>query len=174
MTTQDATPSPPGMPQGVVVTPEPARVRLSPPGFHYYASDFLRAGKAVAEGAPPFSPVAYYLFARSIELSIKAYLVVHRVSERRLKSKQLGHNLEALLTEAIARDLLAHVPLSNGEQEEIRRTNRYYSSKVFEYFTFEATAFGYPHKPQLHVIGAAADTLVTHLKQLCADAANDV
>src|SRR5688572_15835808 len=65
--------------------------------FWRRSKEFLEAANLVAEAAGErVSIPAYYLWAHSIELSLKVFLISQGVSLRELKSRQLGHNLMAL------------------------------------------------------------------------------
>ena len=57
-----------------IVSVPPALVHLSPLGFNRYAAHFLHA-EASLSPEQGFSPVPYYLCCRSIELSLKAFLL---------------------------------------------------------------------------------------------------
>jgi hypothetical protein len=105
-------------------------------------------------------------------LSLKAFLVGHRVSEKKLKSS-FGHNLTALLEAATSRGLSQHTTLSEEDVAEIGLANEYYAKKVFEYFAFEETVAGYPRKPALPLLGVIATKLVTDIRQFCYDASDD-
>ena len=78
---------------------------------------------AVADAAgDQVSLPAYYLWGHSIELSLKAFLFGCGVPLRKLKSKELGHNLEALVGEALRRNLKRVAHLNSREIGEIHLT----------------------------------------------------
>lgn len=139
-------------------------------GFHLYASEWLKAGQLVASQVDPFRPVAYYLFARSIELSLKSFLLIHRISLAELKSRQLGHDLTALLARASA---LGLPQLSDEQHIVMAKANEYYTEKVFEYFAMQEAVTGFQRMPELSLLGDLASQLVNDLRQPCLDASDD-
>lgn len=156
------------------ITPEPVKGNVGPLALHVYGSDFLRAARAL----PPregFSPVAYYLCCRSVELTLKAFLRTKGVPIAKLRSpRNFGHNLERLLDEATRLDLLSVVRLSKDHQAAIRLANKYYQSKLFEYLDdarglFEALT-GYGSRPDLDVLRSAAEILVADVEKPSRDA----
>jgi hypothetical protein len=105
---------------------------LRPFFFHTLATDFLRAGEGF-EMSGDFSPVHYFLYCRSIELSLKAFLLAKKVSITRVK-KWVGHDLERALKEAELQGLLNIVEIPWGYKEELKKANYYYKKKQgFEY-----------------------------------------
>jgi hypothetical protein len=84
-----------------VLKAEPGLLHISPLGFHRYASEFLRAaqGFKINDG---FSPVPYYLICRSMELALKAFLLAKGLPKKKLKERNLGHDLEKVLNKAIS------------------------------------------------------------------------
>jgi len=105
---------------------------LSPFAFQHYAKDFYAAYTNHKHG-PTFSPARFFLLARSIELAAKALHVAQGCEPRALF--QMDHDLEAACEPAV---LSAYsVSLSAAEQEELRKANRYYEGKGFEYFWFD-------------------------------------
>jgi len=61
-------------------------------------------------------------------------------------------------------------PLDSKHVEEIRRADRYYSEKVFEYPAKSKAVEGYPGLPDLVVLRSVAELLVTRIEALCLDA----
>ena len=74
--------------------------------------------------------VVSYLYAHAIELSVKAFLMLHKVSDTKLK--KYGHNLEAIIYRANSLGLREVVNLDEYEVT-IARMNCYYQSKALEY-----------------------------------------
>lgn len=111
----------------------------TPQGLWKRAEEFEQAATVVADAAKnKVSLPAYYLWAHSIELSLKAFLFAHGVPLRKLKSRDFGHNLKALVDEARERyDLKKTVHLSNRELGEIYVLNYEYVAKRFEYHETE-------------------------------------
>lgn len=117
----------------IVIKPEPVVVRISPLGFHRYASEFLRAARSVSVDSS-FSPVPYYLYCRSLELALKAFLLTKNVSIRELKSRHLGHDLVKVLDKAKTIGLGQLFTVTSAHERELVKANNYYTSKGFEYF----------------------------------------
>jgi len=83
-----------------------------------------------------FSPVPYYCFSRSIELSLKAFLLAKNESLDSLK-RPIGHDLEKALEKAVSLGLPDIVVISSHHKAELKKANCYYSEKAgkgFEYF----------------------------------------
>lgn len=153
-----------------VIKVEPVVVYVTPIGFHQYASDFAAwANRAHADKSPNFSPVPYYLYCRSIELVLKAFLLAKGITKKQLKTRSLGHNLTALLTKARQLGLEDIVVVKSQWETELSRANDYYSKKDFEYFN---VAFGYYGLPSLAVLQEFSGQLLNSLKRVCLDAAD--
>ncbi|MGA2514323.1 MAG: hypothetical protein ABSG37_12010 [Candidatus Limnocylindrales bacterium] len=155
----------PGQP--ITVHPAPAVAHVGPLGFRNFALQFLQAARVVSETAAPFSPVAYYLLCHSVELSLKAFLLIQHVPLEELKRRQLGHNLQALLTRAQTLGLTTVVPLSAEQSEAIAQATHYYTGKVFEYFELTEAFAGYKKKPSFEHLQSAATSLVQQLEKPC-------
>jgi hypothetical protein len=150
----------------VVIKVPPMVLHISPLGFHRYASEFLRAaqGFKVNDG---FSPVPYCLVCRSMELSLKAFLLAKGFPKKRLKERNLGHDLEKILKKAISMELDKFVTLSTQHTEELIKANKYYSSKGFEYFEVVKAMTGYRNLPDISVLADFATILVNKLEPVC-------
>jgi hypothetical protein len=154
-----------------VARPEPVTCLLSPLALNHYAKDFLRAGSSLEElPNGTFSPVQHYLFAHAIELALKAFLRASGLSMKLLGTKEYGHNLARLLSEAESRDLLAAVSLKPEHRAEIRRADGYYSEKLFEYPNLGEMLKGYPQKPDPALLRNAAEVLAGELEAVCLEA----
>jgi len=153
----------------VIIKVPPMVLHISPLGFHRYASEFLRAaqGFKINDG---FSPVPYYLICRSMELSLKAFLLAKGFPKKRLKERKLGHDLEKILKKAISIGLDKFVPLSPQHTEELEKANKYYASKGFEYFEVIKAMTGYRNLPDISVLTDFATLLVTKLEPVCLQA----
>lgn len=81
-------------------------------GLWRYGNDFREAAEIVAadRDITRFTPY-YFLIGQSIELSLKAFLLGNGVPLDELKHPPLGHDLHALLQEALKRDLDNEVEL---------------------------------------------------------------
>ena len=153
-------------PQPIVLQLAPAVAYISPLGFHHFASEFLQAARVAPRSGNGFAPVAYYLACHSIELSLKAFLLIHHVTRQDLKQR-FGHNLEALLERAQSLGLGALVPLSDAQVQAVQQASPYYTDKIFEYFELMEAVRGFKSRPQFEQLHSAAEILVTHLKQPC-------
>ncbi len=141
-------------------------VNLTPIIFHSYAEQYLTACRT-AEAAPGFSPVPYYLCCRSLELSVKAYLLTRGITVEELKSKKLGHDLLRNLTKAQSVGLSDIVTITPDERRELRKANAYYAKKDFEYGQLARVVKGYPEMPALEVLDRLAARLVQVIGPIC-------
>ena len=82
----------------VTITPAMGRTHITPTIFCSYASQYLTAALTAGTEAG-FSPVPYYLCCHSLELSMKAFLVLKGLDPYK-EIKKLGHDLEEILTKA--------------------------------------------------------------------------
>lgn len=157
------------MSKNVISIAEPIRIILSPCGFNHYASEYLTAARSIEVGSL-FSPVPYYLYCRCLELGVKAFLLLRGVSKHELKSKILGHNLVAILTEAERLGLSEYLILTEEEKSEIYKANDYYKNKDFEYLNISKVVKGYPLLPGLHILDKLAERVVEDLREVCLNA----
>ena len=105
--------------------------------FLRYASEYCHAAHHLLHDITPFLfHPTFYCALHAIELSLKASLALAGVSRRRLASKTLGHDLEALLKEAIGCHALGSSVLNRQEQRIVARGGKHYSAKCFEYPEF--------------------------------------
>lgn len=77
-----------------------------------------------------FFRIKYYLLARGMELSMKAFLFDHGTKLNELRSKKVGHNIEALIKKCQEKEFPA---LSISEMRHIKLLNRAYYKKGLEY-----------------------------------------
>lgn len=120
----------------------------------------------------PFSPSKYYLVCRSIELSLKAYLLTKNLPIGNLK-KRLGHDLDKILRKSKELGFDSDIGISEDEKAELERANLWYKRKGFEYFSIENMVKGYQGNsslPDLQVLVALANKLISTIKPLCLDA----
>jgi HEPN domain-containing protein len=87
----------------------------TPAGFILDAVTFLAAAEFTLNRATGPSLPAYFLFARSIELCLKAFLLESGVTAKALSKRPFGHDLSALHREAVARNLGSRITLSSIE-----------------------------------------------------------
>jgi len=155
----------------VVINAEPFEINISPLGFHQYSNEFLKAGQGFKDGGK-FSPVPYYLYCRSIELSLKSFLLSKGVSKEILK-KKLGHNLEKIINEAESLGLNDVVVIAKQHRIELKKANEYYVSKGFEYFEVLKAVTGYQNLPDLLSLSEMASLLVLNIELVCMGEANN-
>ena len=141
---------------------------ISPIMFHFYAHEFARTAEGF-QMIGDFSPVPYFLYCRSIELSLKAFLLAKNVSITRLKSRKLvGHDLEKALEEAESQGLLDIVEIPRHYKEELKKANYYYVKKDgFEYFESYEVFVRWDDLPSLKVLSEFASFLIAKLRKPC-------
>jgi hypothetical protein len=139
-------------------------IRLTPIGFHRFASDFLQAGVTPSPG-DGYSPVPYYCTCRALELGLKSFLLARDVPVQLLKNKY-GHNLNALLLAAQTHGIHEFWQPSADDMRQIEIANAQYSSKGFEYFEVIRAVTGYRDLPDLAQLRRITEALLTSTKQL--------
>ncbi len=136
--------------------------RTTPHGFWRFAADYLLAARAVDVKIHEHRLLfpALQLYATSIELSLKAFLLKrgHTLAE----VKSLSHNLTKILELARRRKLGRSVKLDRREVAAIHILNLTYSTHQLRYIVTGATKV-----PQLVYIARAAKELVLGLEPLC-------
>lgn len=134
----------------------------TPQGSWKLAEEFEQAAITVANAARNrVSLPACYLWAHSIELSLKAFLFAHGVPLRKLKSRDFGHDLKALVDEAREHyNLKKTVHLSNRELGEIYVLNYEYVAKHFEYH--ETEDYHLPHRERTKRLAEKLIRLIGH------------
>lgn len=154
-------------PRPIVVTPQPARFRISPLGFHQRAREFVDASNLLCEKAGRFSFVAAFLSCRGIELALKAYLLARGDSVEHVRT--YGHDLSKALVETYARGIDVVVDLSLDERELLMAINGDYIENNFAYFDlFSAVAA--PKNPDLHRLPGIASKLLDGIERGCYEA----
>lgn len=136
--------------------------RSTPHGFWRFAADYLLAARAVDVKVDEHRLLfpALQLYATSIELSLKAFLLKrgHTLAEVRA----ISHNLVKALELARKRKLGRSVKLDRREVAAIHILNITYSTHQLRYIVTGATKV-----PQLVYIARAAKELVLGLEYLC-------
>ena len=158
--------------KNVVIKTEPVHLHISPFGFFHYGKEFFDAAKGFKQPAH-YSPVPYFLYCRSIELVLKAFLLGKGVPKKDLPNMNLfGHDLGKILKKAQEMGLREFVMITPEQEKEILKANEYYySNKGFEYFDVTKAATAYRELPDLLLLEKAAAELVTYLKSFCLNAA---
>ena len=154
--------------RNTVITPATGSANISPIGFHRYASEFAASAR-LAQPDPEgrFSPVPYYLYCRSLELVLKAFLLAKGVAKDDLKGRNLGHDLLKNLLKARELGLDQTITFAALWEDEIGKANVYYASKGFEYFDVISAARGYPQLPALDALNEIVTALLERLKPIC-------
>jgi len=118
------------------------------------------------------SPVHYFLYCKSIELSLKGFLLAKNVPITILKGKKgIGHDLEKALKEAESRGMLDIVEIPCLYREELRKANYYYVKKQgFEYCDNYEVLRKWGDLPSLKVLCEFASNLVERLEKVCFEA----
>ena len=125
--------------------------------LRHYASDFLAAAQSFEPPKNRFSPVRYYLVCHSIELSLKSFLF--SAGFKKKDRKKLNHDLEKALDAAENNGIGKHIEITSNEREIIRKANRLYPKKEFEYFESLATIYD-PHDFNLDCLELFAGRLI--------------
>ena len=153
--------------KSITLKPEPVTTNITPFGFFHYGKEFLDATKGFVEPLD-YSPVPYYLYCHSIELFLKAFLLVKGVDKKDLKDmKEYGHDLEKILKKAQKLGLIELVKITPKQEKEIQIANKYYKYKGFEYLEVIKAGKGYQILPDLTVLKKVASELETNLKIVC-------
>ncbi|QNH01929.1 hypothetical protein [Pseudomonas sediminis] len=106
----------------------------TPLGFLKHSQEFFAAADLVLSKTEEVSLPAYFLLGRSIELSLKAFLLHcgKPITELR-KPNKFGHNLEALLDASVEHGIEEHISIAPVEIGVIRLLSYDYADKRFEY-----------------------------------------
>ncbi|MBZ5536976.1 MAG: hypothetical protein LAO31_13570 [Acidobacteriia bacterium] len=156
-------------PSDQTIHPQPIYAYLTPLAFHNYSTQYLTVARA-ARGESGFSPVPYYLYCRSLELSMKAYLLAKGVEKTELKKRSLGHDLNQILGKGETLGLGTLVKLTDEERREVSKANVYYVHKEFEYANVLKTVQSYPGLPDLGILDVLANRLLTAVHPICLSA----
>lgn len=140
---------------------------LTPASLYAYASDFLSAARAARQPSRSFRPAQYYLTCHALELVFKAFLSLGADLYAEPVGRARVRDLSELLAGANLMGLREFVQLGPRKVAEIRKASLYYSETVFEYPALAAAFRGYPHKPRLDILLAAADELVGAVREPC-------
>ena len=154
-----------------VLEAETTHFYVSPFIFVIYAEDFYKASVAY-NPQRPFSPVKYFLLCHSIELSLKAYLLLKGVTREEIQQKSLGHNLSNILAKCEKLAVRGIVQFSESQKLIISELNKWYSRKGFEYFELENLTSGTSKLPDIALIQELAKLLIDSIKEPCQKEAN--
>jgi hypothetical protein len=106
---------------------------VTPRGLHKHAEAFSAAAELVHNSGISDPLPAFFLWGRAIELLLKSFLLSEGVSVARLKSKNFGHNLVALMREAEARGISSLIGLNGTYRRIVQLLKFDYASKRLEY-----------------------------------------
>ncbi|MEQ1814006.1 MAG: hypothetical protein ABL860_06085 [Candidatus Nitrotoga sp.] len=137
--------------------------RATPAGFMLDAVEFLKAAELLLNRAGNVSLPIYFLFCRSIELSLKAFLLHCGVNAKNLAERSLGHNLLALAKVAQKHGLSSYVSLNPPEQGMIELLALEYQGTKLGY---RVTGDTYYLPPIDHTENIARK-LVSGLREVC-------
>ena len=141
-----------------------------PSSFRHLADEYLRAAEYLrpaesSEVRDDFSFVKLFLYCKSIELSLKAFLLAKDVHINEIKGK-IGHNLERGMEEAKLLGMLDIVEVTCIYKEEVRKANYYYVSKQgTEYLDDYDLVMKGSNFPSLEVLSEFASMLVAKLEK---------
>ena len=160
-----------GSRKGDMVTEREAYACFRPGGFHILAGEYLLGAEDVRVRFG-FPLVKCFLYCRSIELSLKAFLLAKNVPVSRLRGKKgIGHDLVKGLEEAELQGLGDVVRASRIYKKELRKANAYYATKQgFEYMDDCDVLMkwrGVSDFPDIEVLREFARTLVEGLGAIC-------
>ncbi len=111
--------------------------------------------------------VIYFLYARSIELSLKAFLSCNDKSERELRSSAFGHDLTACLQEAERVGLARFFPLNDGHRIVIHWISHPYAGKDLEYTKVAPGGARITEMPNVAWTAAVAQSFIDGLHGVC-------
>ncbi len=154
-----------------VLKTETAHFFVSPLFFINYAEDFFEASSS-HDSSRNFSPVKYYLVCHSIELSLKAFLLLKGVSKSKIKNRSLGHDLSKILEKCESLGINKIVQISDPQKSVISELNEWYSRKGFEYFEIKNLSAGANELPDIALAQELATLLINKLKAPCTNEAN--
>lgn len=142
---------------------------IRPLGFLDYARDFIRARRQTFPRAirRSRSPVPYFLACRSIELSLKAFLL-SRGESPDLLARAIGHSLKLAYERAREKGLQDYVSVDTREELALYRSSKYYATKQAEYFYFpEPIESAWRKPPDLAALTTLANKLLKGARPAC-------
>lgn len=148
----------------VVVTPEPAEVKITPYALAMMSDDMHKS----SQGYKPvrFPLINYYLYAASIELGLKSAILSVECSEQKKKQlKNIGHNLEELI--AVYEAEVNSNFFKASETQVVLAVNKYFSNKSLEYFTetmLEAALRGFTSFPNIKDLEKVSEKVNNYLE----------
>jgi hypothetical protein len=154
--------------KSITIRPSGFYANISPHAFQYYARDFYNA-YTNHKGGRKFSPARLFLLSRSIELAAKALHLAQGSAAKKLS--HINHDLELVCDQQI---LSAYgITQTYTELFELKKANKYYKGKGFEYFLFrfpgvaiertgpQQALSGWPDLPEESILEGLLDRLLT-------------
>jgi hypothetical protein len=124
-------------------------------GLWRYAIDYFRAAEILRGYDEIIIDVpAYYLYAHSIELALKALLVYSGSDDKELR--KIGHNLKTIWKKAMKKGLNEYLTDFEGANNTIELINPYYQAKTLEYIVPDYNK----HFPPILYMSIAAANLI--------------
>lgn len=111
----------------------------TPRGLHTHAVAFSAAAEAVHSSKLADPLPKYFLWGRTIELALKSFLLADGLTASELRSKALGHDLNALLRRAENCGISKLIGRDAVHTGIVRVLNLDYMSNRFEYRVTGAT-----------------------------------
>ncbi|WP_189383380.1 HEPN domain-containing protein [Marinobacter nauticus] len=105
----------------------------TPEGFLKHAQEFCEAAELVCKDDSTVSLPGYFLLGRSVELSLKAFLLKCGFTVKTLRSRPYGHDLRQLLQAAQENGLANYVDIGKLEGASIHLLSHDYVTKRLEY-----------------------------------------
>lgn len=136
---------------------------VTPKGLLIHAQEFLTAANLVLEKTERVSLPGFFLLGRSLELSLKGYLLKSGIPIKTLRQKKYGHNLHNLLTLAAENGLVEKISLSPVEIGVIQLLSGDYMEKRLEYVESGQMY----HLPYVDVTSNVAEKLAFGLVRFC-------
>ena len=144
-----------------IIQPETGHIYITPTGFLVYAQNFYSAAiKWETDGN--YSPVPYFLFCRSIELGLKAFVLAKGEKMEVVKLK-IRHNIDFALEKALNYSLADFLLTTEEEKKELQKANIYYNDKGFEYFNIK-NLFGKNDLLELEILKQYSEKLLKEIK----------
>ncbi len=131
---------------------EPGHYNLSPILFKNTARDFFKCYLDFKPQGKHFSPVPFFLCCRAIEMALKA---IHLEIKNRKYVKKLGHDLIKLYKKLDGE----HQTLSKDELDLLKKANKIYVDKDFEYLSVIHPVTGFTKFPDLEALAILARKL---------------
>ncbi|GBE08072.1 hypothetical protein BMS3Abin11_01189 [bacterium BMS3Abin11] len=109
---------------------------------------------------------------RSIELSLKAFLLLKSVTRNDLKKRDLGHDLHKILKKCKELKISNIINISKAHESTIEELNKWYARKGFEYFEIKNLVSSPNSLPDIAIVKELALLLIESLREPCKNAAN--